>query len=194
MIVTTQMISEDLGSRYSNPKCKLGRMVKEGKYTPIIRGLYETDPTTPGYLLSGIYSPSYLSFEYALSRYGLIPETVFEYTSATCGKNRTKRYETLFGTYSYRDVPKKAFRFAIELRTEGEYSYWIASPEKALCDELYSIGPIPKNESTEEFLFDDLRIDKGVLGTLDKGMIKELSSLYRSHNVSRLNDYLEGDE
>lgn len=192
MIVTTRMITDDLGKRYSNPKSKLGRLVKDGKYTPIIRGLYETEPSTPGYLLSGIYSPSYLSFEYALSRYGLIPESVFEYTSATCGKNRTKRYDTPFGTYSYRDVPKNVFRFAIELKTEGEYNYWIASPEKAVCDELYSLKPIPKKESIEALLFDDLRMDKGLFKKLDKTIIDDLVPLYRSYNVYRLNEYISG--
>ena len=32
---------------------------------------------------------SYLSFEYALGRHGLIPEAVHTYTSATCGKRKT---------------------------------------------------------------------------------------------------------
>jgi len=41
----------------------------------IVNGLYETNPYTPPYLLSGtIYGPSYISFEYALSIHGLIPE------------------------------------------------------------------------------------------------------------------------
>ena len=44
------MIMDEL-SEYGNPKTKLGRMVKEGVYTQIIKGLYETDAKTAGYLL-----------------------------------------------------------------------------------------------------------------------------------------------
>ena len=35
-----------------------------------------------------IYGPSYVSYEYALTYYGLIPERVFEVTSATTQKNK----------------------------------------------------------------------------------------------------------
>lgn len=53
MIKTYNMIMHEL-HEYRNPKTKLGRLVKEGMYTPVIRGLYETDPSTAGYLLAGI--------------------------------------------------------------------------------------------------------------------------------------------
>ena len=58
MIVTYNMLMSEL-AHYSNPRQKLGRLVKEGKYTPVVRGLYETDKNTPGYLLAAsIYGPS----------------------------------------------------------------------------------------------------------------------------------------
>ena len=76
MIKTYAMIVDEL-SEYSAPENKLSRMVKEGIYIPIVKGLYETEKATSGYLLAGsIYGPSYLSFDFALSRYGLIPEAV----------------------------------------------------------------------------------------------------------------------
>ena len=66
------------------------------------RGLYETDRNAPAYLLAGsIYGPSYISFEYALSRYGLIPEAVYAVTCATFEKKKKKKYETPFGTFTY---------------------------------------------------------------------------------------------
>ena len=85
------MLIQDYAS-YSNPKMKIGRLVKEGKLIPIIQGIYETDKSIPGYYLSGIiYDPSYLSFEFALSWYGLIPETVYNYTSASYSKKKKER-------------------------------------------------------------------------------------------------------
>ena len=108
MIKTTEMMLEEL-KEYSNPAAKLSRMAKQGECFPIVRGLYETDRTVPGYLLAGsIYGPSYISFEYALAHYGLIPETVYTITCATFEKKKKKRYETMFGTFIYRDVPSEA--------------------------------------------------------------------------------------
>ena len=189
MIMTTQMIVDNLKG-YSNPMTKLGRLVKEGQYTPVIRGLYETDPTTPGYLISNLYSPSYLSFEYALSRYGLIPEGVRAYTLATYGKNKQKTYHTPFGTFRFRDIPEKAFSAGIKLIEEGDYTYWMASPEKALCDKLYAITPIESKRHMEALLLDDLRIYEDGLESMDCNLIDRLSRLYHSKNVSLFRDYM----
>ena len=91
MIKTYAMLIEEL-SEYSAPANKLSRMVKENICTPVVKGLYETEKSTPGYLLAGsIYGPSYLSFDFALSRYGLIPEAVYVFTSATFEKKKAKK-------------------------------------------------------------------------------------------------------
>ena len=72
MIKTTAMLISELKG-YVNPKAKIGRMVEKGELFPLIRGLYEDDPKTPAiYLAGSIYGPSYISFEFALSFYGLI--------------------------------------------------------------------------------------------------------------------------
>jgi len=69
MIITNKLAKFNL-INYSNKNSKISRDIKEGKLFKIITGLYETNPNTPGYLLSGsIYGPSYISFEYALSFY-----------------------------------------------------------------------------------------------------------------------------
>ena len=100
MIKTTAMLLEELKG-YGSPQSKLARMAERGECFPITRGLYETDRNAPAYLLAGsIYGPSYISFEYALSRYGLIPEAVYAVTCATFEKKKKKKYETPFGTGS----------------------------------------------------------------------------------------------
>lgn len=191
MLVSTQMIVRNLKD-YSNPKMKLGRLVAEGIYVPIIRGLYETDPNVNGYLISSFYSPSYLSFEYALSRYNLIPEGVRAYTLATYGKNRSKEYETPFGTFYCYDVPKRVFRMGVRLMEENGYIYWLATPEKALCDKLYDIEPVDSKKNIESLLFDDLRIDEDGLDNMDTDFIELLSQSYHCRNVSFLSEYLKG--
>lgn len=90
MIISSNAVKKNL-SNYANKDNKISREIKDGKLFRIINGLYETDPNTPGYLLaSSIYGPSYISFEYALSYYGLIPERVTTITCATFDKKKKK--------------------------------------------------------------------------------------------------------
>ena len=180
------MILEELQS-YANPKTKLSRMVKQGKYFQIARGLYETDKNVPGHLLAGsIYGPSYISFEYALGFYGMIPEAVYTITSATFEKKKKKKYETAFGTFTYRDVPSAAFPLKIRLIQEGNYFYRIAEPEKALCDQLYTMPPAKNIKLLAELLFDDLRIEETELLKLEIEKIVFLSDRYHSTNIKKL--------
>ena len=186
MIKTTNMILEELRD-YANPKAKLSRMVKQGEYFRIARGLYETDRNVPGHLLAGsIYGPSYISFEYALGYYGMIPEAVYTITSATFEKKKKKKYETVFGTFTYRDVPSDAFPLEIRLVQEGEYFYRIAEPEKALCDTLYIMPPAKNTTELASLLFDDLRIDDSELLKMDPEKIRFLSDRSRVTNMIKL--------
>lgn len=192
MIFTTRMLVDLYGKEYGNPKTKIGRLVKSGVYTPIIRGLYESDPATDGILLADvIYNPSYLSFDYALSFHGLIPERVEAYTSATTGKNRSKCYITPFGRYTYSDVPKAAFFVGLKYHIVGEYTYWMAEPEKALCDKLYKLPPITSLKTMELVLLDDLRIYEEGLDAMDVFKIAELAPRYGSRNVSLFAKFMQ---
>ena len=132
MLKTHLVLMDELKS-YRNPAMKITSMVKTGELTRVVRGLYETDPHTPGYLLAAsIYGPSYLSFEYALAHYGLIPEAVHQFTSASFDKKRAKQFETPFGVFSYRDVPEKAFPYGVQPLIENGYGYRLATRKGAL--------------------------------------------------------------
>lgn len=190
MIFTTNMMLEKLND-YANPKSKLSRMVKQNECFQITKGLYETKEDTPGYLLAGsIYGPSYISFDFALSYYGLIPEAVYTVTCATYDKKKKKKYENIFGTFTYRDVPKGAFPVGIKLIQDGDYYYRIAEPEKALCDKLYTLNPVSNTRQLETLLLDYLRIDLDSLKNLDKEKISSLSKVYHSKNVVKLDVYM----
>ena len=186
MIKTTAMLLEELKG-YGSPKSKLARMAERGECFPITRGLYETDRNAPAYLLAGsIYGPSYISFDYALSRYGLIPEAVYAVTCATFEKKKKKKYETPFGTFTYRDVPSEAFPLGIRLVQEGDYFYRIAEPEKALCDQLYTMPPVPNTQELFRLLTEDLRIEESEIGKLDGNKICEYSGAYHTTNIKKL--------
>ena len=190
MILTNDIIKTNF-QKYSNKNTKICREVKNGNLIKIINGLYETNPNVNGYLLAGsIYGPSYLSFEYALSYYGLIPEKITAYTSATFDKKKKKRYDNKFGTFLYRDIPNNVYPLGIKIIQEGEYMYQIATPEKALCDKLYTISPIKNMKDLENVLFNDLRIDLDEFNKLNIEDIEQISNSYHSQNVELLYKYM----
>ncbi len=191
MIQTTDMILERL-SDYKAPANKLSRMVREGKWIPLTRGVYETNPETPGHLLAGsIYNPSYLSFEYALAYHGLIRNAVTVFTSATFSKRKTKDYQNAFGRFTYRDVPETAYPREVQMKKEGDYYFQIASPEKALCDQLYKLPPAKNKRDLREFLEVHYEIDGALIRRLDTKTLKNLIPCYPSRNLKLFGEILE---
>lgn len=195
MVVSFDFLAQKF-QNYTDVKGKIRREVQSGRLVQVARGLYETDAHAEGKYLAGtIYGPSYLSFDYALSVHSLIPEAVYNtYTSATFRKGKTKRYENVFGTFLYRDVPAAVYPLGVEIKVEGEYSYQIATPEKALCDKLYALSPVGSLKALKELLFEDLRIDEGAFHELRKEDILQLSPLYRSTNLKLLAKLFEGEQ
>ena len=190
MLVSFDALAQQFAG-YTDVKGKIRREVQGGKLMQVARGLYETDARTDGkYLAGAIYGPSYLSFDYALSVHAPVYDT---YTSATFRKGKTKRYENAFGTFLYRDVPAAVYPLGMEIKVEGGgYSYQIASPEKALCDKLYSLSPVYSVRALKELLFDDLRIDEAAFFALHKDDISQLAPRYRATNLKLLAKFMEG--
>ena len=192
MVSSASMILCDLSNDYSAPKNKLLALEKKGLYHKIVRGIYETEANVSPLLLAGsVYGPSYVSFEYALSFWSLIPEKVFAVTSATTGKNRTKRFETSFGIFLYRDVPQKCFPFETYIKKIDGRNFLIAGREKAICDILYREKPLYSVKRLKEFLFENFRIEKSDFFSLDFNVISDLSKLYKSTNVNLLASFVE---
>lgn len=191
MIKTTPILLEEYKD-YANPTAKIRRLVEQGLLTPIIRGLYETDSLTPGYRLAPIiYGPSYLSYEFALAFHTLIPERVHVFTSATFGKRRSKLYSTPFGIFTYRDIPRPLYPLDLLMYTESGYAFQVASPEKALCDQLHKAAPLGGKRALQGYLFEDLRIDPIDFFALDKNRMLELALDYPAGNHKLLVSYLK---
>ncbi len=187
MIKTINQLYYELND-YSNINGKIARMVKAKELIPLTKGIYETDASTPGYEVAGsIYGPSYLSFDFALAYYGLIPEAVYAFTSATYDKKKKKEYHNALGDFYYRDVPKKAYPYGIKLIDSSSRPFLIASPEKALCDKLYTMPPIYSVKQLKIMLFADLRIYEGEFNKLNKQDLLTYSELYNSTNLKILN-------
>ena len=190
MILSINVLLDQL-KKYANPYGKIGRLVEEGKLIPLTKGLYEDNKNISGlFIANAIYGPSYVSFNYALAYYGLIPEAVYEFTSATTEKKKKKLFENYFGVFSYRDIPVDAYPFGINIINEGNYSFMIASREKALCDKLYELKPIHNLKELEYLLFIDMRIDVEDFEKLNREDIYFIAPKYHSNNLKFFVKYL----
>lgn len=177
---------------YKDPLHKIKRMMDQGELFPLKKGLYETDPDTPGYVIANrIYTPSYLSFQYALSYWNLIPEGVKVYTSASMNKKRYKQYRNHFGFFTYTSIPQKVFSTGV-IVVESSYGYFmIAEREKALCDLLYTLPPVKNQKELEGLLFSNLRIYEEELEKFDIENVRQIEKNYHCRNVTLLYKYLK---
>ena len=194
MIITSQQLKEYYNN-LADPKGKIAREVKNGNLFPLVKGIYETNPNIHGSRIAQfIYGPSYLSFDYVLYQYGLIPEAVYNtFTCATFNKKKIKTYKNKFGTFIYRDVPEAVYSLGVSVFEDGEYSYQIASVEKALCDKLYAISPVKSLKNLEKLLFEDLRIDEDRFNQLNKEDILKIAPLYHSTNLNLFEKFIKGE-
>ena len=128
----------------------LETQVKDGFLSRLKRGIYmlKTDQPSEEEIANAIYKPSYISFEYALAYYNLIPEMVYTITSATT--KPTRLFDVSGIAYSYKTIKKEAFTGYFLKKVENK-SFLIAEKEKALVDYLYfvSLKKSPENDRLE---------------------------------------------
>lgn len=176
---------------YNNIYEKIKREVKKGNLFCVQRGIYETNPYANSFAIGNIIStPSYISFETALSYYNLIPERVYLTMSATFRKNKTKMFKNSFGRFYYHDVNEKAFPYGVDIIELEGYQIRIASKEKALLDTLSKKRFCESVEDLEELLFEGMRIEKDDFDNLDKDELIKLSKLYKGISFANLRKML----
>lgn len=175
---------------YGSPKARLTRMLKAGELVQIRRGLFvENCGASKLGLAPLIYGPSYISFEYALSFHGLIPERVRGITCASFNKNKNKVFYTCLGEYSYQYLPQNVYPYGIMRETEDGLGFLIASAEKALCDSIYKIPSVTSVDDMNTLLIDDLRIERSDLLRLDSDFITWIAPLYRRRSLVALAEW-----
>lgn len=151
---------------YAHPRAKMTSLLRSKELIRVKKGLYVLDGVNPHKpfvketLANLIYGPSYLSLEYALSFYGYIPERVETLTSVTNKKD--KLFKTPLGVFSYRYLNPSKYSIGItQVMYDSSHPILIATPEKALADQLFLATPNVEFNNTEDmrdFLFEDLRI------------------------------------
>ncbi|KLE05300.1 type IV toxin-antitoxin system AbiEi family antitoxin domain-containing protein [Aliarcobacter butzleri] len=190
-IFSHEMIYSLLEKSISNVNEKISNLVKNGELVRLKKGfytfskLYQTKPINLISVANTLYSPSYVSFDYALSYYGMIPERVNEVTSAT-SKNE-KLFDTPIGRFSYKKVSPEAYSLGIDwVYDDVEGGRFIATAEKALCDKIKydrGIGTLTQ-ASMIEYLKYDLRID--ITKPLNYELIEIIATAYKSRNLKTL--------
>ena len=190
-IFSHEMISSVLEKSFSNVNEKISNLVKNADLIRLKKGFYtfskpyQTKQIDLISVANSLYTPSYISFDYALSYYGMIPERVSEITSATC-KNE-KLFETPIGRFSYKRVRLEAYSLGVDwIYDDIEGGRFIATAEKALCDKIKydrGIGTLTQ-ASMIEYLKYDLRIDISI--PLNYELIEIIAAAYKSRNLKTL--------
>ena len=190
-IFSHEMIYSLLEKSISNVNEKISNLVRNKELIRLKKGfytfskLYQTKPINLISVANTLYSPSYVSFDYALSYYGMIPERVSEVTSAT-SKNE-KLFDTPIGRFSYKKISLQAYSLGIDwIYDDIEGGRFIATAEKALCDKIKydrGIGTLTQN-SMVEYLKYDLRID--ITTPLNYELIEIIATAYKSRNLKTL--------
>ena len=190
MIYSSNLLIEKY-KNFADPFGKIRRLVQNGELIQLSKGLYSDDSKISGlYVAGAIYGPSYISFNTALSYWGMIPEAVYSVTCATTKKNKKKHYTNSIADFYYRDIPITAYPYGIKIIEENGYSFMIATKEKALCDKLYELPNIKNQKELERLLFEDMRINQNLFLQLDRNDIYFIAEKYHSNNVRLLEKYL----
>ncbi|WP_457598272.1 type IV toxin-antitoxin system AbiEi family antitoxin domain-containing protein [Hydrogenimonas sp.] len=186
-VFSHDMLESLLQSSVNNINEKISQMTKKGDLVRLKRGIYifgerfRDRPIDMIAVANMLQSPSYVSYEYALSYHGLIPERVYEITSATT--KQKKIFETPIGRFSYQKVPLKAFSIGVDwLYNEEDGGRMVATPEKALCDTIRSMRGLGQMSQHRllDYLENDLRIETGDLFALDAELIRAIAIAYNS--------------
>ena len=175
--------------RLSLPNEKVRALEKDGQLIRLKRGLYVVSSEVSGKPVNAclcanhIYGPSYVSQQWALRWYGLIPERVYTMTSVTT--KRTRMFENSLGRFTYEQVKPEYFAIGINNVEEDGVTFLMASPEKALCDFILHDTYLPQQsvKGLWQYLEEDIRFDVDELATFDVSIIEACAKSGRKENI-----------
>lgn len=133
----------------------LNRLVKNGILRRLKRGVYEVvfSEAKIEEVANQLYWPSYLSFESALSRYGIMDQIPYTLTFATPKKSKKIALGGI--EVEYKQVKKDLF-----FGYRKENKILIAEPEKALLDQIYLFSLGKASVNFEEWNFSQFKKQK----------------------------------
>ncbi len=182
---------------YRKPRECILRMVKNQELIRLKNGFYLiADKIRQGsnqvipfeQVANLLYGPSYVSLEWALSFYGMIPERVHTVTSMTLGRN--KEYHTPIGDFVYYKLSPDSYSIGITQKKASDFvgGFLMASPEKALADLVFkSCKGLDKDQLKQELL-ESKRMDRDSFHQLNKTLLVEIAKSYQAKSVNYLVD------
>lgn len=186
-VIPSAVVVREDQSEYQVTRNQLSRWVKKGSLISLRKGMYAFPPEEAAaapeifYIANRLYEPSYISLEYALSLYELIPEYVPVVTSVTTRK--TMSFKNAAGHFTYQHVVPRAFRGFRQEKLDHDRQVFLAEPEKAVLDFLY-LNASKFRDDFEGVLIGSFRFQN--LETLDSARIAKLSECYKSGVLSRM--------
>ncbi|PUE63800.1 type IV toxin-antitoxin system AbiEi family antitoxin domain-containing protein [Arcobacter caeni] len=186
-----------INNGYTGINDKINKLKKEGLLQTLKRGLYlhkspfVSTNISKEIIANTLLSPSYISFDYALYFHGLIPESVFDVTSATT--KRSKSFNTDVGFFSFKEISKELYQIGLKIESTKNGNFIIATKEKALCDKVYYTKniQITSKKSMIEFLQDDLRIDMDELENCDMNIFIKYYEISKSKKIKLLMEIIK---
>lgn len=176
---------------YKNPRDKITRLMRKKAIVRVKKGLYvfgeayARQPFSRETLANLIYGPSYISLEYALSFYGMIPERVEVVTSVT--NKRNKFFKTPAGNFSYACIPPQMFNAGMtQVALDETHNILIATKEKALADKVFLAKKIGTEREMAAYIFENLRIEPEMLKSFGLKELKRIAERCKSWNVALL--------
>ncbi len=180
---------------YQRPRDAILRMVKNGELIRLSNGFYlvaEKIEQKSGRVIpyeqvaNRLYGPSYVSLEWALSFYGMIPERVHTVTSMTNGRDKT--FHTPIGDFVYHRLNDVKYSVGVTQKAEANFlgNFFIASPEKALADLVFVTCRYLDKEELKIELLESKRIDPEALLQMDKELLSQIATAYRAKSVDHL--------
>jgi phage terminase large subunit-like protein len=172
---------------YKHPRVKINQLLKSMQIERVKKGIYVkgADSYSVLVLANMIYGPSYISQDYALSLYSLIPERVAVVTSMTTG--RKKYFETPCGVFTYEHLTPDIYIQGLRrVELDAGRAYIIATPEKALVDRLWKVKALNTERQFEEYLEHDMRFDFSSRGQINFSRLKELARVFNDARIFSL--------
>lgn len=181
----------DALSGFKHPRDKLTALLKSKNIIRVKKGLYvfgkdyQKRPYSLEILANQIYGPSYISMEYALSYYGMIPERVSRVTSM-CFK-RIKKFKTPVAEFIYYFIDAKKFPVGITWEAIAEDAHFlIATREKALADYIAKQKSFSTQHDLLIYLVEGMRIEERVIKGLRHSLMEEIAHFYQNKNTDLL--------
>lgn len=170
---------------YSDIRFRLADLVASGDVIRIKNGLFVLAPQhattrlTSGVVANLLYGPSAVSFETALSLYGVIPERVYLTMSAVT--KRGKSFRTPVGDFAYYQVDDGVAAVGVRIEETNGGNFLMTTPTRALCDVLMRKPNlrVTSPKALRDYLEEDLRCDLDSLGEPDREVLDAFATCGR---------------